>query len=79
LSAAAEVDLELTPDGVANPTLWCAQRLLLRLPLGDRGHVERVVELAVAAGVEPVSVCAGGFEGGGAVGVTGRVIGTTWE
>jgi hypothetical protein len=34
-SAAAEVDLELVPDGVADPTLQCAQRLLLRLPLGD--------------------------------------------
>jgi hypothetical protein len=35
LSAATEIDLELAPDGVADPTLQSAQRLLLRLPLGD--------------------------------------------
>jgi hypothetical protein len=35
LSAAAEVDLELAPEGVADATLQGAQRLLLRLPLGD--------------------------------------------
>jgi hypothetical protein len=34
LSAAAEVELELAPDGVADPTLEGAQRLLVRLPLG---------------------------------------------
>jgi hypothetical protein len=35
LSAAAEVDLELAPDGVADAALQGAQRLLVRLPLGD--------------------------------------------
>ena len=84
--AAAEVDLELAPDGVADPTLESAQHLLFRLPLGDlalvvgaagcvvadlgdRGQVERVVQLAVAARVEPVAFAgtAGGFDGGGAV------------
>ena len=35
LSAAAEVDLELVPDGVAEATLQSSQCLLLRLPLGD--------------------------------------------
>jgi hypothetical protein len=47
LSAAAEVELELAPDGVADPTLEGAQRLLVRLPLGDLalvvGPARRVV------------------------------------
>jgi hypothetical protein len=66
-----EIDLELPPDRVADPTLERAERLLLRLALSDLAvvvdaagsvvrdlsycdEVYRVVEFAVAAGVEPV-------------------------
>jgi hypothetical protein len=70
LSAAAEVDVGLARDGVADAALEGAQRLFLRLSfgdlalvvgpaggvvadLGDGGQVKGVVELAVAARVEP--------------------------
>jgi hypothetical protein len=48
LSAATEVDLELASDGVADPTLQSAQRLLLRLRLGDLALVVGATRRVVA-------------------------------
>jgi hypothetical protein len=48
LLAATEVDLELAPDGVADATLQSAQRLLLRLPLGDLALVVGATRCVVA-------------------------------
>jgi hypothetical protein len=73
--AVGEVDLELAPDGVADPALQRPERFFLGLPLrdlalvvdaagcvvtdlGDRDEMHRMVQLAVAARVEPVP-CAG--------------------
>jgi hypothetical protein len=39
LSAAAEVDLELAPDGVADAPLEGSQCFSLRLPFGELGFV----------------------------------------
>src|SRR5918996_2946732 len=68
LSAAAEVDLELAPDGVADATLQGAQRLFLRLPFGDLALVVDPARCVVAdlgdggqvKGVVPPGVAARG-------------------
>jgi hypothetical protein len=48
LSATTEVDLELAPDRVADPTLQSSQRLLLGLPFGDLALVVGATRRVVA-------------------------------
>jgi hypothetical protein len=73
LSAATEIDLALAPDGVADATLQGAQRLLLRLPLGDlalvvdpaRGVVADLGDGGQVKRVVQVSGCRAGCAGDG--------------